>query len=153
VRYQGGANECASDDYAGEDAPAKRVVAQLINDSGFAPVDLGGWATVRSMEAPRRPGAVYGEEYRLAEARLRGARHGGALALCVRPALRRGDAQIRGNTTVGRHLRAMLAVTESGAGVFPPAVVRWSASATRPPATTGPLGHDATVLQWRDVEE
>jgi hypothetical protein len=55
--------------YAGEDAAAKRVVAQLIDDSGFAPVDLGGWATVRYMEAPRRPGAVYGEEYHLAEAR------------------------------------------------------------------------------------
>jgi hypothetical protein len=41
----------------------------LIDDSGFAPVDLGGWATVRYMEAPRRPGAVYGEEYHLAEAR------------------------------------------------------------------------------------
>jgi 8-hydroxy-5-deazaflavin:NADPH oxidoreductase len=55
--------------YAGEDAVAKRVVAQVIDDSGFAPVDLGGWATVRYMEAPRRPGAVYGEQYHLAEAR------------------------------------------------------------------------------------
>lgn len=55
--------------YAGEDAEAKRVVAGLIDDSGFAPVDMGGWATVRYMEAPRRPGAVYGEEYHLAEAR------------------------------------------------------------------------------------
>lgn len=55
--------------YAGEDAEAKRVVAGLIDDSGFAPVDMGGWDTVRYMEAPRRPGAVYGEEYHLAEAR------------------------------------------------------------------------------------
>jgi predicted dinucleotide-binding enzyme len=55
--------------YAGEDAGAKAVVARLIDDSGFEPVDMGGWATVHYMEAPRRPGAVYGEEYHLAEAR------------------------------------------------------------------------------------
>ena len=54
--------------YAGEDVAAKRVVAQLIDDSGFAPVDMGGWDTVRFMEAPRRSGAVYGEEYHLPEA-------------------------------------------------------------------------------------
>lgn len=54
--------------YAGEDAEAKRVVAGLIDDSGFAPVDMGGWDTVRFMEAPRRHDAVYGEEYHLAEA-------------------------------------------------------------------------------------
>ncbi|MGO8948482.1 MAG: NADPH-dependent F420 reductase [Ktedonobacterales bacterium] len=54
--------------YAGEDAEAKRVVAQLIEDSGFAPVDIGGWEHVKFMEAPRRPGAVYGEEYHLPEA-------------------------------------------------------------------------------------
>jgi predicted dinucleotide-binding enzyme len=51
--------------YAGEDAEAKRVVARLIEDSGFAPVDVGGWAEVSVMEAPRRPGGVYGEEYHL----------------------------------------------------------------------------------------
>jgi len=50
--------------YAGEDAEAKRVVAGLIGDSGFEPVDVGGWAEVWIMEAPRRDGAVYGEEYR-----------------------------------------------------------------------------------------
>jgi predicted dinucleotide-binding enzyme len=55
--------------YAGEDPQAKSTVAALIDDSGFAPVDMGGWATVRYMEAPRRPGAVYGEEYHLSEAR------------------------------------------------------------------------------------
>lgn len=33
------------------------------------PVDLGGVADCTVMEAPRREGAVYGEEYRLAEAR------------------------------------------------------------------------------------
>ena len=55
--------------YAGEDADAKQVVARLIEESGFAPVDMGGWETVRHMEAPRRAGAVYGEEYHLPEAR------------------------------------------------------------------------------------
>ena len=54
--------------YAGEDAWAKAVVAALIDDSGFVPVDMGGWTTVQYMEAPRRPGAVYGEEYHLPEA-------------------------------------------------------------------------------------
>ncbi len=55
--------------YAGENAEAKQVVAQMIEDSGFTAVDMGGWAMVRYMEAPRRPGAVYGEEYHLPEAR------------------------------------------------------------------------------------
>jgi 8-hydroxy-5-deazaflavin:NADPH oxidoreductase len=31
-------------------------------------VDVGGTADCAVMEAPRRPGAVYGEEYRLADA-------------------------------------------------------------------------------------
>jgi 8-hydroxy-5-deazaflavin:NADPH oxidoreductase len=53
----------------GDDAGAKQIVAGLIDDAGFAPVDLGGIAGCAVMEAPRRPGAVYGEEYRLAEAR------------------------------------------------------------------------------------
>jgi 8-hydroxy-5-deazaflavin:NADPH oxidoreductase len=48
----------------GDDAGAKAVVAGLITDSGFVPVDLGGTADAAVMEAPRRPGAVYGEEYR-----------------------------------------------------------------------------------------
>lgn len=51
--------------YAGEDAEAKQVVAQLIEDSGFAPFDVGGWNTVRFMEPPRRAGAFYGEEWNL----------------------------------------------------------------------------------------
>lgn len=55
--------------YAGEDAEAKRVVARLIADSGFEPIDVGGWAEVGIVEAPRRPGSVYGEEYRPAQAR------------------------------------------------------------------------------------
>jgi 8-hydroxy-5-deazaflavin:NADPH oxidoreductase len=53
----------------GDDAAAKTTVSDLILDAGFAPVDLGGLADAAPMEAPRRSGAVYGEEYRAAEAR------------------------------------------------------------------------------------
>jgi 8-hydroxy-5-deazaflavin:NADPH oxidoreductase len=52
----------------GDDAEAKKVVAGLIEDAGFAPVDLGRTAECAVMEAPRRPGSVYGEEYRAADA-------------------------------------------------------------------------------------
>jgi hypothetical protein len=40
----------------------------LIEDAGYVPVDLGGVRTCAVMEAPRRRGAVYGEEYRAADA-------------------------------------------------------------------------------------
>jgi len=63
----------------GGDAPAKATVGELIGDAGFVPVDLGGLADAAPMEAPRREGAVYGEEYRPAEARA------------VAEALRRGE--------------------------------------------------------------
>ncbi|MEY9856404.1 putative dinucleotide-binding enzyme [Catenulispora sp. GAS73] len=53
---------------AGDDTEAKKVVAGLIDDAGFAAVDLGGLADAAPLEAPRRPGALYGEEYRPAEA-------------------------------------------------------------------------------------
>lgn len=49
---------------SGDDAGAKDVVAGLIRDAGYVPVDLGGTADCGVMEAPRRDGAVYGEEYR-----------------------------------------------------------------------------------------
>jgi 8-hydroxy-5-deazaflavin:NADPH oxidoreductase len=52
----------------GDDAEAKALVAGLIRDAGYEPVDLGGTNDCTVMEAPRRPGAVYGEEYRLPEA-------------------------------------------------------------------------------------
>jgi predicted dinucleotide-binding enzyme len=52
----------------GDDVEANRVVAGLIADAGYVPVDLGGTAGCAVMEAPRRPGAVYGEEYRLVDA-------------------------------------------------------------------------------------
>lgn len=53
----------------GDFPAAKRIVSTLIEDSGFAAVDLGSKADAAVMEAPRRPGSVYGEEYRLPEAR------------------------------------------------------------------------------------
>jgi predicted dinucleotide-binding enzyme len=53
---------------AGDDAEAKATVAGLIEDAGFAPADVGGLDDAAVMEAPRREGAVYGEEYRPAEA-------------------------------------------------------------------------------------
>jgi 8-hydroxy-5-deazaflavin:NADPH oxidoreductase len=53
---------------AGDDAEAKAVVARLIDDAGFDPVDAGTAAQSGILEAPRRDGAVYGEEYRKADA-------------------------------------------------------------------------------------
>jgi predicted dinucleotide-binding enzyme len=67
--------------YAGEDEEAKSTVSRLIDDSGFEPVDVGGWAEVEIMEAPRRDGSVYGEEYRPAGARR------------ISAALREGDRE------------------------------------------------------------
>jgi predicted dinucleotide-binding enzyme len=52
----------------GDDAEAKQVVSALIEDMGYVAVDVGGTADGAVMEAPRREGSVYGEEYRLAEA-------------------------------------------------------------------------------------
>jgi predicted dinucleotide-binding enzyme len=52
----------------GDDAEAKKVVMGLIADAGYAPVDLGTNPEAAVMEMPRRPGAVYGEEYRLGDA-------------------------------------------------------------------------------------
>jgi predicted dinucleotide-binding enzyme len=52
----------------GDDDEAKQVVMGLIADAGYAPVDVGSNADAAVMEMPRRPGAVYGEEYRLPDA-------------------------------------------------------------------------------------
>lgn len=52
----------------GDDQDAKHIVAGLIRDAGYEPVDLGGTRECAVMEAPRRAGAVYGEEWRLPEA-------------------------------------------------------------------------------------
>jgi 8-hydroxy-5-deazaflavin:NADPH oxidoreductase len=54
----------------GDDGAAKAIVCGLIRDAGYVPVDLGGTAGCAVMEAPRRPGSVYGEEYRLPDAQL-----------------------------------------------------------------------------------
>jgi predicted dinucleotide-binding enzyme len=72
--FQAKASSRAGDERAvlficGDHPEAKRVVAALIEDAGFAAVDLGPNADAAVMEAPRRPGSVYGEEYRLPEAR------------------------------------------------------------------------------------
>jgi 8-hydroxy-5-deazaflavin:NADPH oxidoreductase len=52
---------------SGDDPAAKALVAGLIEEMGYVPVDLGGTEACAVMEAPRRPGAVYGEEYRAAD--------------------------------------------------------------------------------------
>jgi hypothetical protein len=52
----------------GDDVAAKQVVMGLIADAGYAPVDVGRNEDAAVMEAPRRDGAVYGEEYRLPDA-------------------------------------------------------------------------------------
>jgi 8-hydroxy-5-deazaflavin:NADPH oxidoreductase len=52
---------------AGDDSRAKTTVAQLVEDAGYVAVDLAGIDGCSVMEAPRRAGAVYGEEYREAD--------------------------------------------------------------------------------------
>jgi predicted dinucleotide-binding enzyme len=52
----------------GDDADAKLVVVALVTDLGYLPVDIGGTTAATVMEPPRRTGAVYGEEYRAADA-------------------------------------------------------------------------------------
>jgi predicted dinucleotide-binding enzyme len=59
----------------GDDEEAKRIVSGLNDDAGFTPVDMGGTPEAAPMEAPRRPGAVYGEEVHEREARAFVARH------------------------------------------------------------------------------
>ena len=52
----------------GDDQGANDFVAGLLDQMGYAPVDLGGTANAAVMEPPRRSGAVYGDEWRLPEA-------------------------------------------------------------------------------------
>jgi len=52
----------------GDYPTAKATIAQLVQDAGFEPVDLGSTHDAAAMESPRRAGSVYGEEYRLPEA-------------------------------------------------------------------------------------
>lgn len=53
---------------AGDDSHAKGTVAGLVEDAGYVAIDLVGIDGCSVMEAPRRAGAVYGEEYRKADA-------------------------------------------------------------------------------------
>jgi predicted dinucleotide-binding enzyme len=53
---------------SGDDLDAVDTVSALIDSMGYAPVYLGGIDGCSVMEAPRRPGAVYGEEYHVADA-------------------------------------------------------------------------------------
>jgi 8-hydroxy-5-deazaflavin:NADPH oxidoreductase len=57
------------------------VAERLIDDAGFVPVRIGSLAESGPLEAPRRPGAVYGEEYHLGDALayVRALREGGPL--------------------------------------------------------------------------
>jgi predicted dinucleotide-binding enzyme len=73
ARFQEEAAERTGDErvvqwIAGDEGDAKRTAAELIDAMGYVPIDLGGTETCTVMEAPRRPGAVYGEEYRAREA-------------------------------------------------------------------------------------
>ncbi len=54
--------------YAASEQRASDVVEPLIATVGFVPVFVGGPSESALMEAPRRPGAVYGEEYTPEEA-------------------------------------------------------------------------------------
>jgi 8-hydroxy-5-deazaflavin:NADPH oxidoreductase len=62
----------------GDDEQAKEIVGGLIEDAGYIPIDLGGTHGCQVMEAPRRKGSVYGEEYRRPDALavLDSVRHG-----------------------------------------------------------------------------
>jgi predicted dinucleotide-binding enzyme len=53
---------------AGDDDDAKAVLAGLIADAGYVPIDVADIDGCAVMEAPRRSGSVYGEEYRAADA-------------------------------------------------------------------------------------
>jgi predicted dinucleotide-binding enzyme len=50
------------------DSRAKTTVAGLVEAVGYVAIDLADIDSCGIMEAPRRPGAVYGEEYRKADA-------------------------------------------------------------------------------------
>jgi predicted dinucleotide-binding enzyme len=55
--------------FAGDDDDAKETVKKLIREIGFAQVEVGRTADAAIMEAPRREGAVYGEEIHELQAR------------------------------------------------------------------------------------
>jgi predicted dinucleotide-binding enzyme len=53
--------------YVTDNVEAAEVAEQVISDAGFAPIRMGGLPDAGPMEGPRRPGAVYGEEYNAAD--------------------------------------------------------------------------------------
>ena len=63
-----GADERVVQWIAGDVPVATATVAELVEAAGYVPVDLTGIDDCSVMEAPRRAGAVYGEEYRKADA-------------------------------------------------------------------------------------
>jgi 8-hydroxy-5-deazaflavin:NADPH oxidoreductase len=63
-----GADERVVQWIAGDVPVATATVAELVEGAGYVPVDLAGIDDCSVMEAPRRAGAVYGEEYRKADA-------------------------------------------------------------------------------------
>lgn len=71
--FQGAAAGRSGDERAAmffvtDDDEARETVQKLIREIGFAQVDVGGTADAAIMEAPRREGAVYGEEFSKSEA-------------------------------------------------------------------------------------
>ena len=71
--FQGAAAGRSGDERAAmffvtDDDDARETVKKLIREIGFAQVDVGGTADAAVMEAPRREGAVYGEEFSKTEA-------------------------------------------------------------------------------------
>ena len=58
---------CASSGRLRRISPGRTATGR--RDAGYEPVDVGGTDGCSVMEAPRRDGAVYGEEYRLDDAR------------------------------------------------------------------------------------
>ena len=71
--FQGAAAGRSGDERAAmffstDDDDARETVKKLIREIGFAQVDVGGTAEAAVMEAPRREGAVYGEEFNKKEA-------------------------------------------------------------------------------------
>ena len=71
--FQGAAAGRSGDERAAmffctDDDEARDTVKKLIREIGFAQVDVGGTADAAIMEAPRREGAVYGEEFSKSEA-------------------------------------------------------------------------------------
>ena len=51
----------------GDAAGSKTLVSGFIEDAGFEAADIGSFATVGPITPPCRAGAIYGEEYHLAD--------------------------------------------------------------------------------------